>query len=143
MIFTPLTKEQIQERNLAQPGDYRFTIDSCDERVQGDRSMFKIKFKFKDLAGRDRFVYDNILSSFEERLRNFCECIGILNIYETGKLMPSDIIGRSGTFTIVISPPQADKKDPSKIYPAQNRVQKYLFNVEPPQGGLIDEDVPF
>ena len=151
MKFNSMTKEQIQELNLMQPGIYNFQVtDALDQKSKNGNDIIKLILKVWDNDGRERVIFDYLVdvAAFHYKLRNFAETSGMLDKYDHGNIDADDCKNKLGKLKIII------QKDKTGQYPDKNAVADYIMAkgivikpAEPETDSSIpvefDDDVPF
>lgn len=124
MMFTPKTNEEIEaEKALLQPGEYKFVVESADERIsKNGNPMIKLKLKVKSSEGVTYTLFDYLLTSDKMiwKLKHFCEAAGLENKYNEGAIRDSDCVGREGEIKTEI--------EESEGFPPKSSVVDYLIN---------------
>lgn len=151
MKFNSMTKEQIQNLNLMQPGIYNFQVtDALDQKSKNGNDTIKLILKVWDNDGKERVIFDYLVdvAAFHYKLRNFAETSGILDKYDYGNIDADDCKNKSGKLKIII------QKDKTGQYPDKNAVADYIMAkgivIKPAETGAdssmpveFDDDVPF
>jgi hypothetical protein len=134
MKVTPKTEEQISQENLLPAGIYPFEImEAIDQISKSNNEMIKLSIRIWDAEGGERFVYDYLLDSIAYKVRHCAYACELSEQYESGTLMASDFIGKTGSLKLGI------RKDKSGQYPDQNQVNDYIVNEH--ATGVIPESV--
>ncbi len=121
MDYIPETPEQIEEakaNNAFQPwpaGEYQFSVLSATEGAGAKGPYIKLNLTVYNNQGHSRGVFDYLPSSYPPKIRQFCECVGL--VYGTGKLLPHEMEGKSGRVTLKI--------ETQPGYEPQNKVGYY------------------
>lgn len=158
--FPVMSDQEIQEMNLVGEGSYQFEVMGIQDtdangnalKSQAGNLMIKLTLKFWDGNGRERLVYDYLVSmaSMVYKIKHFCESVG-LN-YDAGQFNPRECIGRGGVLQIII---QKGKKKPdsNEFYPDKNAVKDYIKSETHTEGQpnkkaksdepFHDDDIPF
>jgi hypothetical protein len=148
LSFKPKGEDELQTRDLLQPGEYDFEVLAAEHAVskKTGNPMIKLKLGVWRPNGSQQFVWDYLIASMEAKLRHFCDTTGLLPKYQAGTLAPEDCVGRSGKVKIAIS------KDKDGQYPPKNEAKDYVCRpakaIAPPQpqpsnSHAIEDDVPF
>jgi hypothetical protein len=147
LSFQPRTEEEIATAGLAPAGEYDFEVLQAEDAISKKNGNPMIKLKI-GLYNGDRIrqhVYDYLLTSFESKLRHFCDTAGLLRLYENGSLSAEDCLGRTGRVRI-------EQEPASGSYPAKNVVDDYVVRkakpLAPPAAAGTrpatgEDDVPF
>jgi hypothetical protein len=103
LTFTPQSDEFIEnlvrkeeEERLLTAGECLFEVCSAKPMVsEAGNPMIKITLKVWDCNNKSGFIYDFLMggekSFFIKKIKNFCECVGIIDKYNSGKLNAEDI----------------------------------------------------
>lgn len=167
MDFTPLTQEEIQTENqkrfgLLSEGVYDFRIIKAEETISKkgkeagltspNQIVLSLQIMTLDGEGNEisRIIRDYIGHEFIDKLWNVCECLGMLDKYKSGRLLPEDFENQMGLAKIII------RKDKTGQYGDSNWVKNYekkrQFISPPPtpemvaEGGFsarVDDEIPF
>lgn len=122
--YKPKSEEQLDKEGLLPDAEYDFeVVETKDKPSQKTGNfMYTLKLHIFGEDGYTRIVWDYIAlgSNFAERkLRHAADSAGIIDIYETGNMKPSDFQGRTGKVKL--------KQVPAKDgYPAKNVVDDYI-----------------
>lgn len=104
MTYTPKSEDQLAKEGLLPEGAYDFEVaDTSDKPNKKGNTMYTLKLHIFDESGSPKIVYDYIAlgNNFGERkLRHAADSCGLIAIYETGNMKPSDFQGRSGKVQI-------------------------------------------
>lgn len=121
-INNPLSREQMQQGDLVEPGNYDFEVVDAQERMsKSGNEMIELQVKIWDKNGRGRVLFDYLLSALEFKLGHFAECTGLFDKYQEGALSAEDCIGKSGQCKVYIQ----KSKDPQ--YGDKNSIADYLL----------------
>lgn len=152
MKTNPKSASEIAMMDLIEPGIYNFQVFEATEKVsKSGNEMIELKLRIWDNNGRERIVFDYLLTAFAHKLRTFCEAVGLLEQYEADNLNANDCLSKSGKVDLGI---QAEKKkDDGSSWPAKNTVLEYVVSdaktaaqpavSEPKTTDFIDDDLPF
>ena len=149
ITIEPLNELQIHEYQqerlkqfLLTEGTHQFRVLEAYEleSKKGD-PMIKVLLVI-DHKGQVYKMFDYILctKTWMHKLRGFCQSINMLEMYESGKIEASSLVGKRGTAIIGC---KNDKK-----YGWQNSVESYILaedknNTANTTSEIIDDDVPF
>ena len=136
MKFTPKTEAEIQEANLLPAGTYDFRITKAEDAVsKSGNEMIVVTLAVYRPEGGFTLVTDYLLESMAYKLRHCCKECGIINLYEAGTLMASDLEGREGRLQL--------KQDPAKgDFLAKNVVKDYGPGKDAKQGASPVARIP-
>lgn len=152
-IPKPLSREESKRGDLIPDGIYIYEVMQATDEISktSGNEMIKLKLKIFMPDGRERTLFDYLMSSMEFKLCHFCEANGLWDKYESGNLEADDCWGKSGELKIYI---QKGKNG----YSDQSSVGDYLLNDEQSaaklaaakakaptskQEDFISDDVPF
>ncbi len=125
MKFVPRTEAEIAIDGLLPVGVYDFrAIDAQDKVSAAGNDMIMVTLAVYKPDGGFLTVTDYLMEKIAYKLRHFCEETGIINLYENGTLMASDLLDREGKVQIVIDPERTDKES-GKVYRSKNSVKDY------------------
>ena len=140
---------------LLPDGDYDFEIIGATEKQSKNSGMMMFELQLRILLEDDksRLLRDYVMTegAAAHRLRQVCECVGLLRHYEQGDIDAQDFENLAGRATLMT---QADK---TGTYADQNRVKRYLpaNGAAPPMqrpaapkrpvmaDADLDDDIPF
>ena len=143
MEFTPK-----EEKDLKKPFDllpdnsiYDFDVlTATDEVSEKGNEMIKLNI---GLYVTDRIgprIFDYLLPSMEAKLRHFCDTVGLLREYESGRLTAGICEGRSGRVKVGIQKGKA-KPDGDGSYPDKNVAKDYICRpAKPLNASVIPEE---
>jgi len=144
MKFTPKSEKEIAEEKLLPEGTYPFEISKGEDKVsKSGNEMIELLVRVFKPDGNFLLVSDYLLESMAYKLRHAAEACGLLHEYESGTLLGSNFIGKTGELKLGI------QKDKNGTYPDKNVVKDYIVPKEgdskkqPPKTGLdklIDND---
>lgn len=121
MKFPPKTKEELAVMNLIAAGRYPFEIIAAkDTFSKSGNEMIAITLKIWDANNHERIVFDYLLEAMSFKLRHFAEATGLLEKYESGVLLASHCLGKSGYLDLIV------QKDKTGQYPDKNAVKDYV-----------------
>lgn len=124
MGYTPKTEQQLASEGLLPEGIYDFEIvDTDDKQSKKGNDMYTLTLNVFDADGGTKQIRDYIAlgSNFGERkLRHAADACGLIEIYNTGNLKPSDFQDRAGKV-------QIKQQDGSMDFPlSKNVVADYV-----------------
>lgn len=144
--FETYTDEQIGGMNLIPEGMYDFQVVKCEDKVsQSGNSMLKLQLKIWDNEGRERTVFDYLVSTanWAWKVKHFFESIDAMNIYEQKKVDESSIRDRCGKLNLIIN----EQKKGDYAGTKQNSVKDYLKSEHSlktdTKNDPFNDDVPF
>ena len=116
-------------------GDYDFEVASAEDRRGKDGGeQIKVQMVFFGPQGRKTTVFEYLTPKAVWKIQQFCDSIGIGDVFDTGKLTARHIKpGVGGRATLSI---QTDK---TGQYPDKNTVAKYLNGTAAPAKPTSDE----
>jgi hypothetical protein len=139
MKFEPKTEAQIREENLVDGGFYRFTVLRTTQKVNKDNeTYFSLKVRIK-VGEKERIIFDNIKFSGKMmyKAKHFCDATGLIEQYNDGEIMPSDMDGREGELELI----QTTNKETGEV---QNFVRDYIVpKIEEKAEKFDDDDIKF
>lgn len=136
MNFTPKTEAEIEAEGLLPEGVYDYTVFSAQDKTSNNgNEMIVLELVVFDAQGKPRKLRDWIMPSFPRKLRHFCEHAGMLDIYNSGKVLAVDCVNRSGRVQIIIEPA-------SEKYRISNKVEDYVSGTMSSKPAS-DDDMPF
>jgi len=119
MRFNP--NEESEESRLLDPGEYRFKIVKAEEAVsKSGNDMIKLTLAIDGQLITEYLVY---LDKMAWKVKAFCESVGMLESWNDGEILASQLTHREGMAKIDI-----EKRE---SYDDRNRVAKWL---PPPEG---------
>lgn len=126
MKFQAKTDKEIAEERLLPDGKYGFEISGGEDTTsKAGNDMIKLTVRvFKD-DGSFLLVDDYLMEKMMFKLKQACDACGLLDKYQSGQILGSDFIGKTGELELII------QEDKTGNYPARNSVKKYLI----PEGG--------
>ena len=103
MEFTPLNDQQLRELNLYPEGRYKFEVLRTTQKTsRAGNDYFNLKMRIW-IDGRERVLFDTLL--FEGKMlyktKHFCEATEMLDVYDSGNILPTDCDGRRGYLDLV------------------------------------------
>lgn len=144
--YTPKSEEQLIREGLIPDGIYDYEVVETDDTPSKKKNpMFTLKLHVYDQDANPRVITDYIAlgSNFGERkLRHAADGSGIIDIYNSGELVHTDFLGRSGKVSI-------KTQEGSKEYPdPKNVVHDYIKREEQSPAktktvSVDDDEVPF
>jgi hypothetical protein len=146
----PMSVEEIEHfklerlRELLLPeGDHMFVVEDAQE-LQSKSGNPMVKLTLRIIHDDKKFtIFDWIVctKSWMFKLRKFCESIDMLEMYDSGKIKASSLVGKRG---VAIIGCKNDKK-----YGWQNSVESYILEEDKNNTAnnttseIIDDDLPF
>ena len=129
LSFNPKSEDEIKadaaKRGPWPKGNYDFeVVNYANEISSKGNPMIKLALRVFHPDGTTRMVFDYLLPAMEFKLRHACECMGLMQQYESGELDAEDFDGRNGKLALNIRKGTGD-------FPDQNVVADYLK----PDGG--------
>lgn len=104
MSYTPKTEEQLVKEGLMPDGIYDFKVlETSDKPSKKGNDMYTLKLAVWDADGSERHIFDYIAlgNNFGERkLRHAADAAGIMDIYESGNMVPKDFQDKTGKVEI-------------------------------------------
>jgi hypothetical protein len=138
LIYTPKSEKELSESMLIPDGDYDFEVISATQKnSKANNPMIELKLKIWDSEGKERTVFDYLMSSTDSmlyKLRHFCVATKMEQIFDSGKLTDQDCIGKSGKVRIFV------QQDKSGKYQPKNAVKDYLT---PEKTEEFNDDIPW
>jgi hypothetical protein len=141
MRFTPKSEKQIQEERfpVLKPGKYHFEIVEATEEVsKKGNPMIVLRLKILDNSFNVlTYLKDYLMESIPYKLRNAAYGCSLGVHYESGELVASSFVGKTGVLDLTI------QKDKTGQYPDKNSVNDYLKNDQQREPGQDwDNDMP-
>lgn len=149
MKFTPKTEKEIAEENLWPAGEYSFEITEAEDTVSSKgNEMIELKLKVYNEEGNFKILSDYLLEAIAYKLRHAAEVCGLLDAYNSGVLLASDFVGKTGYLKLKID------KDKTGKYPDKNGVGDYITerskssngaakSPPPRKADIQDDTIPF
>ncbi len=122
MNFEAKSADEIARDGLWPKGEYEFEIVKSEDTVSKSSGAGMIKLEllcYNDL-GHTRRIVDYLVAALPAKLRHFCDAVGLLNQYQSGRLCAADCEGRTGRCKVVIQEDKAGK------YPPKNSIADYI-----------------
>lgn len=140
-IMKIISTNSIEERSIPQPGIYPFEVIVAKDAVAKKDGMTELlKLTLKLPTGN--VVFDNLISTFPSKTKEFCESIGRLDLYDQGEVTPDAVCHSQGRCLLTIERETVQGKVKEKI-----KVAKYIAASDPssilPTQPEINYDVPF
>ncbi len=146
--YTPKSEETLAKEGLLPEGTYDFEVsETSDKPSKKGKAMYTLKLHVFDENGQARIVYDYIAlgSNFGERkLRHAADACGLIDIYDTGNLKPSDFQDKSGKAQIKQQDGSADYPLPKNVvadYVKRSAEETVATGALPKE--VEDDEVPF
>ena len=128
MKFAPKSEEEIQKANLAPEGEYDFQVVAAEDATsKKGNPMIKLKLGIFSGNAMAWQVTDYLIEAMAEKLRHFCDCVGLLKKYEAGSLDAIDCRGREGRVVLEI--------EEQNGYHPKNSVVNYVCKTVKPAAG--------
>jgi len=110
--YKRITEEQDQLRNVFPKGEYKFLVESVEEKTckNGINKMLVVGLLLLN-EGRSLKITDWIMldmENFEYKLRHFAETCGLLDKYDLDNLEATDFLGREGVAKVSVSEYEKD-----------------------------------
>lgn len=119
MSYTPKTEDQLAKEGLMHDGTYDCEVTQTNDKPsKAGNTMFTLKLNVFEEDGSGRVIYDYIAlgNNFGERkLRHAADAFGLLDIYDTGNLKPSDFQDKAGKVQIKTQEGSADFPLPKNV----------------------------
>jgi hypothetical protein len=148
--FTPLSDEEIQavkNRSLMPNGVYPFVVKSAEHAIsQSNNPMIKVTLAVMDKEGNERLIPDWLLATDTsiEKLKHFCDSIGLVETYARGSFEPHEFLNRSGRCLVGIQ--KGKTKDDGSIFPDKNSIKDYIkrdVRSPLPEKSELNDDIGF
>lgn len=129
MQYKVLTAEEAaaQAFPMAPAGEYDFEIKAAQDKVsKNGQDMIELQLKVYNANGDEFKVRDFILPDHEQmgfRLRQLCECIGMVDTYEASELETYMLTGKCGRVKTKVNPAEGK-------YDASASVARYMKPVD-------------
>ena len=144
MSYTPKSEEELAKEGLLKEGTYDFeVVETSDKQSKKGNDMYTLKLHVFDDGGDTRVLYDYIAigNNFGERkLRHAADACGIIDIYETGKMIPADFLNKTGKVEV-------KQQEGTPDYPTPKNVVKDYVKRKPKEtvatGAISDDEIPF
>lgn len=141
--FQPQSDESLMmdrpKFELLKPEQYEFVvIEAMEKKSAKGNDMILLKLKVKDSAGRERFVWDNLMPQMMHKLKHFCDFNQLSDEYKYGILSSEMCYGKNGVCLIDIQ----KNKDTSEDV---NYIKDYLQteNIETKNYNELNDTIPF
>ena len=153
MRFKPISEAEAtkQASGLWEDGIYDYEVKEAEERTSNaGNEMTALQVQVFDKHGESKILYDYLVNTEKAqfKIRQFAASCGLLDAYQTGTLMESEMIGRTGVCEVGTQPARDG-------YPAKNvirtwfpRQQEKAAPARPnarakSPAGDIDDEIPF
>jgi len=145
MKFNVVTEEEINHKNLLEPGIYQFQVLNAEDCIsKRGNEMIKLVIKVWDKDNHKPYIiYDYLLEAFPHKIKHFTDVTNLAHRYQSGVLCAEDCINNIGYAHVVISSGDGE-------YPDRNSIKDYVksdekINMLPnnQQDILEEEDIPF
>ena len=107
MEFTPLNDQQLRELNLYPEGRYKFLrcYEQLKKTSRAGNDYFNLKMRIW-IDGRERVLFDTLLFEgkrcyISTKRLSWHKATEMLDIYDSGNIMPTDCDGRRGYLDLV------------------------------------------
>lgn len=125
MKFTPKSQKEIDEMKLLPEGEYPFQISGGEDTVsKAGNEMIKLLVRVFKADGNFVLVSDYLMEAMAYKLRHACEACGLLHEYESGVLLGTNFIGKTGHLKLKV------KVDKEGKYADQNNIADYIVPKE-------------
>jgi hypothetical protein len=109
MRFNPLSQEEAeaQSSNLWEDGIYDYEVREATEKTSNSgNEMIELETWIFDKDGKRKLLFAYLVSSEKAawKVREFASSCGLLEAYDTGTLMASEIVGRTGVCEVGTQP---------------------------------------
>lgn len=147
--YTPKSENQLAQESLLPAGEYDFEIiETLDRPSKAGNYMYTFKLHVFDADSQPRIIFDYIAlgNNFGERkLRHAADASGIINIYESGKMTPSDFQGRTGRLKLKQQPGNSQYPDPKNVVEdyIKREVAGVTYDAPKKQDDELDDSIPF
>lgn len=147
--FTPLSEDEILKSNLLEEGIYDFSILHAEEKIsQAGNKMIELCLQVADGSGLLRRIFDYLIlnEKWMFKIRHCCDCLGMIDKYDSGKLYAEDFLDKEGKVEIYI------QEDKTGKYGPKNAVKDYVkrldlkvenVSIGERNEGEFDDDIPF
>jgi hypothetical protein len=147
MKYTPKTEEQLAQEALLPDGTYDFEIiDTDDKPSKKGNDMITLKLWVFSDGGEQRHIFDYIAmgNHFGERkLRHAANACGLLEIYNSGKIVHTDFMGTTGKVLLKQQKGTDDFPLPKNIVADYLPRGEETVVITKPIREVIDDDIPF
>lgn len=148
MNYKPATQKQVNEARLVPSGDYDFEIVKAEPKASKEKQRPMLIVNHKIFVGESfRFINQMFMLDDDSfgKLRNLCECVGLLEKYEAGTLEPQDLVATAGKLKLKVGYDDFRGEDVNKV--TRYIVPKVGDEAKPKtvkkKSPIADEDVPF
>lgn len=142
MEFQPKEEKDLKNFDLLPDNSiYDFDVlKAIEKKSKQGNDMIEINIGLYVTESIGPRIFDYLLPSMEAKLRHFCDTVGLLREYESGRLNAEMCDGRSGKVKIGI---QKGKPKPGTDgnYPDKNVVKDYVCRPAKPLGNR-SEPIP-
>ncbi len=148
MSYTPKTEEQLAKEGLLAEGAYDFeVVETSDRQSKKGNDMYALKLHVFDEDGTAKIIFDYIAlgNNFGERkLRHAADAAGLIEIYNTGNLKPSDFMGKTGKVQIKQQEGNAEYPMPKNVVADYvKRAPKETVATGAIPADVADDEIPF
>jgi len=161
MQFDPKTEKELAESNLWNAGIYSFEIlekskifgkefITSDTKSSKGNDMIQLAVAIYNDEGQIKVLPDYLLAALAHKLRHAAYACGIGNQYESGMLIASDFIGKTGHAQIEIQA-GGKKENGEGNHPDKNTIKDYVVSDDYQQqrsdsraksAPVFDDDIP-
>ena len=144
------SEEEINSRNVCEEGEYQFSLTAATKKktkggidINGNekpiRDMLELEFEFFDNNGVTKKTRDWIvfMEGMDWKLRHLADCIGKLDLYESGVLDVQHLMNGKGSFRLGIK----EQLDKDNVKKKVNFVNAYVKKSN--CSAKLDQDIPF
>ncbi len=137
------TNQELNESNLVPEGIYEFVVTKAEEKIsQSGNEMIRLSLQIWDKAGKEHFVFCNLLNAMPHLLKHFCEATNLMDSYNSGILTHYNCENVSGHCKIIIEKGKIKCPSPLEFYPDKNVVKDFL-NYEAKKSVNSEMDITF
>lgn len=118
MKFEPKSEEEVKTSFPVWAGGmYDFeVIGGTDTKAKSSGAeMIKLRLKVFNSEGEEINVWDNLMESVAWKLRNACECMGLMDKYNAGDLCGTDFDGCTGRLKLRRKPAEGEYGEKNEV----------------------------